>query len=62
MQVRGVLVILVALLGALGSTLMIVNADGNLTAYLVGGVLLLLALYAVASALLRWKQATNPPR
>ncbi|MET7949902.1 hypothetical protein [Micromonospora sp. NPDC005324] len=62
MQIRGVLVILVAIVVALGSTLMIVHADGSLTAYLVGGVLLLLALYAVASALLRWKQATNVPR
>lgn len=56
------LVILVAVLVALGSTLMILNADGNATACVVGGVLLLLASYAVASALLRWRSATNVPR
>ncbi|GAA3735500.1 hypothetical protein GCM10022379_01300 [Micromonospora maritima] len=60
MQVRGVLLLVVSGLLAVGSALMILNADGNVTAYVVCGAILLLAVYVVISALLRWKQATNP--
>ncbi|MFG3602515.1 hypothetical protein [Micromonospora chersina] len=62
MQVRGVLLIVVSGLVAVGSALMILNADGKITAYVVGGALLLLTLFIIVSALLRWKQATNPQR
>lgn len=62
MQIRGVLLILVAALVAVGSALLILNADGNVTAYLIGGVLLLLMMYIIISALVRWKQATHPQR
>ncbi|AVT33168.1 hypothetical protein C6361_31185 [Plantactinospora sp. BC1] len=60
MQVRGVLLVVVSALVAVGSILLILSADGNIAAYVVGGALLLLTLFIIVSALLRWKQATNP--
>ena len=42
---------------AVGATLMLINADGNITAYIVGGAILALTLYVIASVMVNWKKA-----
>lgn len=60
MQARGVALILGSSIIAVGAALLIAKAGGNITVYVLGGVLLALMLYFIVSALVNWKKATTP--
>ncbi|MDP9796780.1 ABC-type protease/lipase transport system fused ATPase/permease subunit [Catenuloplanes nepalensis] len=60
LQARGVALIVGSAVVAAGAGLVIANAGGNITAYVMGGVLLAVALYCIVSALVNWKKATTP--
>lgn len=59
---RKVAAILVAAFGALaiGAIVFLVNADGNITAYVVGGAILVMALYVVLAAITGEKKSPSP--
>lgn len=60
LQARGVALIVGSAVVAAGAGLVIANAGGNIMAYVMGGVLLAIALYCIVSALGNWKKATTP--
>ncbi|SCL73519.1 hypothetical protein [Micromonospora peucetia] len=59
-RVRGLLLIVETGLVAAGSVLLILNAGGNVFAYILAATLLLLSAYFLVGALVRWRQATDP--
>ena len=58
---RRVAAILVAAFGALaiGAIVFLVNADGNITAYILGGAVLVMALFAVITAITGEKKSSS---
>ncbi|MFY1599373.1 hypothetical protein [Micromonospora sp. WMMD737] len=64
MQARGATILVISALVAVGAGLLVAKADGNVTAYVVGGALLAIMLYIIASTVINWTKATagkDPP-
>ncbi|MER5457506.1 hypothetical protein ABT008_22280 [Micromonospora sp. NPDC002389] len=57
MQGRKALTLVISILIAVGATLLLANANGNITAYIVGGALLAIVLYVIVSVMVNWKKA-----
>ncbi|MGW0505064.1 hypothetical protein [Micromonospora sp. NPDC003241] len=57
MQGRKASTLVISILIAVGATLLLVNANGNITAYIVGGAILAIVLYVIVSVMVNWKKA-----
>ncbi|MER5458668.1 hypothetical protein ABT008_28255 [Micromonospora sp. NPDC002389] len=52
-------ILIISALIAAGAALLLANADGNITAYILGGVLLAIMLYVIVSVVVNWKKAVG---
>lgn len=60
LRIRAAIIVVVFTLLAVASTVFLVRADGNVTAYVVGGLILALSLYVAVAVLVRWRKVTRP--